>query len=158
MCLNFQWLQMSLHSLYCLSSCYEYFLVSHDVAIYSMLDLADPYGRYYGLPFRARYRILDIILLELVLSLPFFLATSSQLEGSVSMMLHTVSHNCTMFETSFFFESVIVLFFILYYFSNCRHLFFETSLILLFLQVSVHDISYANTSATWLETFQNTYS
>ena len=33
----------------------------------------------------------------------------------------------------YFFESIIILLFILYYFSNCRHLFFGTSLILIFL-------------------------
>ena len=53
--------QISLHSL-CLLSC----LVSHEVAIYCKLDLVDPYGRHYELPFRSRHRILDIILLELV--------------------------------------------------------------------------------------------
>ena len=46
-------------------------LVSHDVAIYCMLYHVDPYGRHYVLPFRSPYRILDIILLELVLSFPF---------------------------------------------------------------------------------------
>ena len=35
------------------ASCYKSCLLSHDVAIYCMLDLADPYGRYYGLPFRS---------------------------------------------------------------------------------------------------------
>ena len=35
------------------ASCYVSFLVSHDVAIYCMLDLADRYGRYYRLPFRS---------------------------------------------------------------------------------------------------------
>ena len=59
------------------ASCYESCLVSHDVSIYFMLDLVDPYGRHYGLPFRSRYYILDIILLEPVLSFPFFLPTSS---------------------------------------------------------------------------------
>ena len=58
-------------------SCYESCLVSHDVSIYCMLDLVDPYGRHYALPFRSWYCILDIIILELVFSFPFFLATSS---------------------------------------------------------------------------------
>ena len=35
------------------ASCYESFLVSHNVVIYCMLDLVDPYGRYYVLPFRS---------------------------------------------------------------------------------------------------------
>ena len=73
--------QMSLCSL-CLLS----FLVSHDVAIYYMLDLVDPYGRHYGLP-------LDIILLELVLFdhslLPFLLVYFFIARRSRS----TVSHN-----------------------------------------------------------------
>ena len=41
--------------------------MSHSVAIYCKLYLVDPYGRHYGLPFRSRHHILDIILLELVL-------------------------------------------------------------------------------------------
>ena len=52
--------------------CYESYLVSHDVSIYCMMEFTDPYGRYYELPFRYQYRILDIILLELV-----FFVTSS---------------------------------------------------------------------------------
>ena len=59
------------------SLCYKSFLVSNDVSIYCILDLAYSYGRYYELPFRSWYCILDIILLELVLFFPFFLATSS---------------------------------------------------------------------------------
>ena len=35
------------------ASCYESCLLSHDVAVYCMLDLVDPYGRYYRLPFRS---------------------------------------------------------------------------------------------------------
>ena len=65
------------------SSCYESFLVSYYVVIYCMLDLVDPYGRHYRLPFRSRYCILDIILLELVF--PFFLVTSS----ASMMLLHS---------------------------------------------------------------------
>ena len=48
------------------ASCYESFLVSHDVVIYCMLDLIDPYGRYYRLPFRSQCLILYIILIQLV--------------------------------------------------------------------------------------------
>ena len=84
------------------ASCYESFLVSHDVSIYCMLDLVYPYGRHYGLPLRSWYRILDIILLELVLSFPFFLAISSYLEGSASMCRSTVSHNWSVSKASFF--------------------------------------------------------
>ena len=57
--------------------CYESCLVSHDVSIYYMLDLVDPYGRHYKLPFRSRHFILGMILLELVFFchslLPFIL-------------------------------------------------------------------------------------
>ena len=90
------------------ASCYKSCLVSHEVDIYCMLDLVDSYGRHYGLPFRSWYCILDIILLELVFSFPFFLVTSSKLEGSASM---------TSLHSSYYSLSL-----------NCRHLFFGTSL------------------------------
>ena len=32
--------------------CYEFCRVYHNVSVYCMMDLAYPYGRYYGLPFR----------------------------------------------------------------------------------------------------------
>ena len=65
MCLNSQWLQMSLRSL-CLLSVRSLMLriLPWDVAIYCVLDLVDPYGRHYGLPFRSRHCILDIIPLD----------------------------------------------------------------------------------------------
>ena len=113
------------------ASCYKYCLVCHDVFIYYMLDLVDPYGRYYKIPFRSRYRILDIILLELVHSFPFFLAIAGR------FCINDVAQQCHIIALCLrpisFFESIIILFFILYYFSNYRHLFFGTSLILLFL-------------------------
>ena len=46
------------------ATCHKYFLLSHDVSIYYMLDLVDPYGRHYKIPFRSRHRILDIIPLD----------------------------------------------------------------------------------------------
>ena len=58
---------LELSSLVLRNKSHPSFLVSHDAAIYCLLDLVDPYGRHYGLPFRSRHRILDIILLELVL-------------------------------------------------------------------------------------------
>ena len=82
------------------ASCYESCLVSHDVSIYCMMEL----------PFMYRYSILDIILLELVF--PFFLATSSYLEGSASMMsLHSsyyssswIAVTCSSEQVSSFFS------------------------------------------------------
>ena len=65
------------------ASCYESCLVSQDVSIYCMLDLVDPFGIHYGLPFRSWYHTLDIILLKLVLFFLFFLATYSSM-----MLLH----------------------------------------------------------------------
>ena len=60
------------------TSLYESYLVPHDVSIFYMLDIIDPYGRHYRLPFRSWHYILDIILLELVLFvhslLPFLLS------------------------------------------------------------------------------------
>ena len=53
---------MSCHSLIPLSERnHEPCFVSLDVAIYCILDLIDPHGRHYGLPFRSQNRILDII-------------------------------------------------------------------------------------------------
>ena len=115
------------------ASCYKSCLVSHDVSIYCMLYLVDPYGRHYRLPFKSRYCILDIIFLN-----------SCSPSLSSWLLLHswkdlhqwcrsTVPHNCTMSDISYFFESIVILLFILDYFLNCRHLFFRTSLILLFL-------------------------
>ena len=78
------------------SSYYEYCHVSHDVGIYCMLDLVDPYGRYYELPFRSRCCILDIILLELVLSFHFFHNWKDLHQWCRS----TVSHNCTVSKAS----------------------------------------------------------
>ena len=60
--------RLIVYSLFLLeASCYKYCLVFLDVSISYILDLVDPYGRHYGLPFKYLYCILDIILLELVL-------------------------------------------------------------------------------------------
>ena len=58
-----------------------------------------------------------------------------------------------------FIESIAILFFILYCFLNCHHLFYGTSLILLFSYVIVHDISYkSNELVVWLEKILKVYS
>ena len=120
------------------ASCYKCCLLSHDVSIYCMLDLAHPYGRYYRLPFRSWYRILDIILLELVLFdhslLPCLLV---YLFIAGRLYINDVAQQCHITRLSlrplYFFESIVILFFILDSSLNYLHLFFGTSLILLFL-------------------------
>ena len=99
------------------SSCYESFLVSH------------------GLLFSSRYHILDTVLHDwLVLLdhsfLPFLLVYFFIAGRPCIKCRTTVSCNCIVSETSW---SFVILFFILDYFLNCRHLFFGTSLILVFL-------------------------
>ena len=127
MSLNSHWLQMSLRSLFFLweASCYEYFLVSHDVVIYCMLVLVDPYGRHYRLPFRSRHRILDIILLELVFfdhSLLPFLLVYFFIAGR--LCINDVAQQCHITRVCLsplsFFGSIVILFFILDYFSCPR--------------------------------------
>ena len=154
MCLNSQWflyIYLTHHWCKCLfvvcafflweALCYESCLVSHDVAIYCMLDLVDPYGRHYGLPFRSRHRILDIILLELVLFdhslLPFLLVTLF-IDGRLCII--EVTQKCHIARVClrplYLFGSIIILFFIL----NYHHLFFRTSLILLCLQAIMYAV------------------
>ena len=82
------------------ASCYKYFLVSNDVSIYCMLDLVGPYGRNYRLLFRSWYCILDIILLELVLSFPFFWLFLHIWKDLHQWCRSTVSHNCSVSEAS----------------------------------------------------------
>ena len=104
------------------ASCYKYFLVSHDDVIYCMSDIVDPYGIHYGLPFRSRHYILDIILLELVLFdhrlLPFllgyFFITGRFYINDVAQQSH-ITGVCM--RPLAFFGSLIILFFILDYFS-----------------------------------------
>ena len=110
------------------ASCYESFLLSHDVSIFCMMELRNS--------LQYRYCILDIILLELVF--PFFLVTSSWLEGSASMMsLHSSYYSLSL---------------------NCRHLFFGTSLhSSLLVGDYVCDLSYKSNAFIWLETFHKEY-
>ena len=70
------------------SSCYGSCLVSHDVAIYCMLDLVDPYGRYYELPFRSRCRILYIILFLLPFLLGDFFIVGRFCSNDVAQQYH----------------------------------------------------------------------
>ena len=135
MCLNSQWLlyvYLTCHWCKCLfvvysfflweSLCYEYCLVSHDATIYCMLDLVDPYGRHYGLPFRSRHRILDIIPLDqLVLfdhSLLPFLLVYFFMDGRIC--INDVTQQCHVTRVCMrplsLFGSIIILFFILDYF------------------------------------------
>ena len=92
------------------SSCHKYFLVSHDVSIYCMLDLLDPYGRYYELPLRSRYRILDIILL-----LGYFFIARRFCINDVSQQCHI---NALCLRPLSFFGSLVILFSILDYSSS----------------------------------------
>ena len=129
-----------------------------------MLDLVYPYGRHYGLHFRSRYHILDIIHLELVLfdhSIRPFLLGYFFIAGR--LCINDVAQWCHITRVSLkplsFFECIVILFFILDYFLNYCHLFFRTSLILLCLYVIVHDLSYkSNALVVWLETFHKAYS
>ena len=90
-----------------------------------MLDLVDPYGRHYRIPFRSRYHILDIILLELVLFnhslLPFLLSYFFIAER---LCINDVAQQCHITRVCLrplaFFGSLIILFFILDYFSSPR--------------------------------------
>ena len=116
------------------ASCYESCLVSHDVSIYYMLDPVDRYGRYYGLPFRSsiphprHHSSWTGTLLPFLLG--YFFIAGRLCISDVTQQCHIIA--LCLIPLSFF-ESIVILFFILYYFSNCRHLFFETSLGLLFL-------------------------
>ena len=106
------------------ASCYESCCVSHDVSIYCILrtsfQVSIPHPRHHSsctstlLPFLPGY---------------FFIA--------VRLCINDVSQQCHITvlcpRPLSFFESIVILFFILDYFSNCRHLFFGISLILLLL-------------------------
>ena len=135
MCLNSQWLlyiYLNRHWCKCVfvvyalflweASCYEYFLVSHDVSIYCMMDILDPYGVHYEIPFRSRHHILEIILLELVLFdhslLPFLLV---YLFIAGRLCINDVIQQCHITRLFLrplsFFGSIFILLFILGYFS-----------------------------------------
>ena len=101
------------------ASHYEFFLVSHNVSIYYMIDLVDPYGRHFGLPFRSWHRILVIIILELVLldhSLLPFVLVYFFIAGR--LCTNDVAQQCL--RPLSFFGSIIIVFFILDYFSCPR--------------------------------------
>ena len=87
-----------------------------------MLDLVDPYGRYYGLPFRSQSLILDIILHDqLVLFdhslLPFLLG---YFFIARRICINDVTQQCHITALCLrplsYFEGIVILFFILYYF------------------------------------------
>ena len=106
------------------AACYEYCLVSHDVSIYCMLDLVDPHGIHYELPFRSRYCILDIVLLELVLFnyilLPLFLLRCFFIAGRIC--INDVTQQCHITRVCLrpltLFGILVILFFILDYSST----------------------------------------
>ena len=131
------------------ASCYESYLVSYDVSIYCMLNLVDPYEIHYILS-------LDIILLELVLFdhslLPFllvyFFIARRLCINDVAHQYHITRVCLRPLEVSSYYSSFYILlnlFLLLWKLQvhlhvcllelilNCHHLFFGTSLILLFL-------------------------
>ena len=90
-----------------------------------MLDLVDPYGIHYRLPFRSRHCILNIILLELVLfdhSLLPFLLVYFFIAGR--LCINDVAQQCHITRVCLrplsFVRSIVILFFILDYFSFPR--------------------------------------
>ena len=155
MCLNFQWLQMSLHSLFLLfmrilvlrilPSIPRYFHLLHARScisiwktLWTSLQVLILHSRHHSswtgilLPFLLGY---------------FFIAGR--------LYINDVAQQCHITRVSLrslsFFESIVIFFFILDFFLNCRHLFFRTSLILI-----VRDLSYkSNAPVVWLETFHN---
>ena len=105
--------------------CYESFLVSHDGAIYCILGLVDPHRRHYEIPIRSRHCILDTILLELVFfyhSLLPFLLVYFFISGR--LCINDVTQQCHITRVCLrplsFFGSIVILFFILDYFSCPR--------------------------------------
>ena len=137
MCLKFQLLQMSLHSLYllfvrifmlrillCTPRCFHLlharFCRSIWKILWTSLQVSILHPRHHSswtgalLPFLLGY---------------FFIAGRFCI-NDVAQQCH-ITAPCL--RPLSFFESIVILFFILYYFSNCHHLFFGTSLILIFL-------------------------
>ena len=159
-----QW-SISRHNLLHLSERnHEPCFVFLDAAICCMLDLIDPHGRHYELPFRYQNRILDIILLDqlvffdhslLPFILGYFFIAGRICINEVAQQSH-INRVCMI--PLYFFESIVILFFILDSFLNFRHFFFGTSLILLCLQVIVRDLSFNSNAFVWLETFHKAYS
>ena len=112
-----------------------------------MFDIVDPYGRYYGLPFRSRYRILDIILLELVSSflLGYFFIAGRLCINDVAQQCH-ITTLCL--RPLSFFESIIILFLILDYFS-CPRWSSSFEVDLPFSLYSSESLSFSMVSLTW---------
>ena len=121
-----QW-SMPCHSVLPLSERnHEPWFVSLDIAIYCILDLVDPHGRHYGIPFRSRNHILDIIpydQLELFdhSLLPFLLGYLF-IVGRI--YINDVTQQCPITRVYLrpltFIGSLIILFFILNYLSYPR--------------------------------------
>ena len=144
------------------SSCYKYFLVFHDVTIYCMLDILYPYGRHYGIPLDIillELVLIDHSLLPFLL-VYFFIGgrlcindVAQQchitrvclrplaLFRSLSILFFILDYSSfaillIFFWSSFFrYESFLVHIHVclLEWILNDRHLFFGTSLILIFL-------------------------
>ena len=135
MCLNFQWLQMSLHSLCllfvrslvlrifpCIPRCFHLLHAGSCRSIWNTLrtslQVSIMHPRHHSswtgtlLPFLFGYLFIDG---------RFYINDVTQQCRITALCLRPFS----------FFESIIILFFILDYFSKCRHLFFGTNLILL---------------------------
>ena len=100
--------------------------VLFDAAICCMLDLVDPYGRYYGLPFRSQSLILDIILHDqlvlfdhslLSFLLGYFFIARRIYINDVTQQCH-ITGVCL--RPLAFFGSLVILFFILDYFLCLR--------------------------------------
>ena len=116
------------------SSCYKSCLVSHDDAIYCMLDLVDPCGRHYRLPFSSsmphpkHHSSWTGTLLPFLLS--YFFIDGRLCINDVAQQFHITGVSLRPLSL---FESIIILFFILDSFLNYHHLFFGTCFVLLFL-------------------------
>ena len=126
------------------------------------LVLVDPYGRYYVLPFMSQNHIVYIIphdevlffdnkffhriifLILSYLSYPWWYS-SFEVDLPLSESLFFVMVSLTVGPS----DSRLL---------KCHHLFFVTSLILVFLQEVVQDLSYnSNAPIAWLELFHKTY-
>ena len=122
------------------------------------LVLVDPYGRYCVLPFMSRNHIVYIIPHDQLLffdhSILFFIlsyllypwwSSSFEVDLPLSEALSFIMVSLTLGAS----DSCLL---------NCHHLFFGTSLILVFLQEVVQDLSYnSNAPIAWLELFHKTY-
>ena len=159
MCINFQWLQVSLCSL-CLL-----FEKPHATNI-SLYPMMFPYTTCWILQIHMEDTTEFSSGLDTASQTSVFLnwyspSLSSWLLGR--LCINDVAQKCHITALCLrplsFFESIVIFFFILDYFSNFRHLFFGTSLILLCLQAIVRDLSYKSDAlVVCLETFHKAYS